>query len=87
VVVKLRVKFAPWHEFWLEFRSFIVSVPVWVTVWLLPGPKSVFDTTTGIEKLSVVELALVSKDSQVVCSVPLLLQAEPVHDDPAPVQA
>jgi hypothetical protein len=79
--------FAPWQEFWLELRSFIASVPVWVTVWLLPGPKSELDATTGIEKLSVVELAFVSNDSHVVCSVPLLLQVEPFHDEPAPVQA
>jgi hypothetical protein len=85
--VKLRVRFAPWHEFWLEFRSFIVSVPLWLTVWLLPGPKVVLDVTTGIEKLSVVELELVSNDSQDVCSVPLLLQADPFQLDPAPVQA
>jgi hypothetical protein len=35
----------------------------------------------------VVELALVSKLSHVVCSVPLLLQALPFHDDEAPVHA
>ena len=87
MVVKLNVRFAPWQEFWLELRLFIASVPVWVTVWLFPDPKSVLEVTTCIEKLSTVELALVSEDSQVVCSVPLLLQADPVQDELAPVQA
>ena len=77
--MKVKVRLAPWQAFWLELRSFIASVPVWVTVWLVPGPKSVFEATAGIEKLSVVELALVSNDSHVVCSVPLLLQADPVQ--------
>jgi hypothetical protein len=86
-VVKVRVRFAFWHEFWLELRSFIANVPVWVTGWLFPGAKSVLEATTGIEKLSIVELALVSKDSHVVCSVPLFEHAVPFQVDDAPVHA
>ncbi len=76
------------HASWAALRSFIFSVPVAVTPWPLPLAKSWLDTTSAIQKFAVlVSEVPVSTDSQVVASVPLLEQAEPSHEDPAPTQA
>lgn len=50
MLVRCSVSVAPWQASWLTPVSFIVSVPLGVTLWPFPGPKTLLTVTAGMLK-------------------------------------